>query len=338
MKITLKCSIIIFTVLIILLSPMVCFAEVKEIVSEGTYNMGDGETPNIAESKALLQAKRSALEQAGTYLESYSKVNNFQLAEDEIRVLASGIMMVNVLEKKRTIVGDGLHFWAKIKARVSTDDMEEMAKRIKEKSVLEDYKKIQEAYDTSQKEILALRKQLAATKTAQGKEKIKTTIAAKEKIFQANDLLDKKFNLGLRKTAVNDFAGVIPFDTANKISSFSQEVLIKTGAAIVVATVRDLGDKESGMFATELFNIWGIGKKGENNGVLIFLSMKPGSIIIRTGYGVERILTDKLCGQILDQRVIPYFAKGDYGTGLENAVVAVAQIIAKDAGVTLTGP
>ena len=52
------------------------FAEIKEIISEGTYNMGDGETPGVAESRALLQAKRIALEQAGTYVESYTKVEN----------------------------------------------------------------------------------------------------------------------------------------------------------------------------------------------------------------------------------------------------------------------
>ncbi|MBI3584860.1 MAG: hypothetical protein HY096_13070, partial [Nitrospinae bacterium] len=59
----------IFAVIIILLLslPAFGFAEVKEIISEGTYNMGDGETPSVAESRALLQAKRTALEQAGTY-------------------------------------------------------------------------------------------------------------------------------------------------------------------------------------------------------------------------------------------------------------------------------
>src|SRR3972149_5438881 len=48
-----------------LFSPSFGFAETKEIISEGTYNMGDGETPSVAESRALRQAKRTALEQAG---------------------------------------------------------------------------------------------------------------------------------------------------------------------------------------------------------------------------------------------------------------------------------
>jgi hypothetical protein len=135
-------------VLIILLLPGAVSAEVKEIICEGTYNMGDGETPSVAESRALLQAKRVAIEQAGTYVASYAKVKNFQLTEDEIKIMASGIMEVTTLDKKRTVVGDGFHFWVKIKALVNSDKMEEMARKVKDKSTVEDYKKIQAAYCT----------------------------------------------------------------------------------------------------------------------------------------------------------------------------------------------
>ena len=184
----------------ILVFPIVSFAEVKEIISEGTYNMGDGETPIVAEGRALIQAKRAALEQSGTYVSSYSKVKNFQLIEDEIQVLTSGTMEIETLDQKRAIIGDGaIKFWVKIKAKISTDTMEEMAKRVKEKSILEDYRRIQEAYDKSQQEIQALKKQLAATKTAQGKKKIKTEIAANEKMFQVNEWLDKGYHYSLNK-------------------------------------------------------------------------------------------------------------------------------------------
>jgi len=50
--------------------------------------------------------------------------------------------------------------------------------------------------------------------------------------------------------------------------------------------------------------------------------LRPKNIIMRTGYGVEMILPDRLCGQILDQRVVPYFKKNDYDTGLVNAVAS----------------
>src|SRR3989338_855178 len=117
----------IFAVIIalFLFFPSLGFAETKEIIAEGTYNMGDGETLSVAESRALLQAKRVALEQAGTYVESYSKVINLQLTEDEIQVLASGLMEVTILDKKRSIEGDGFSFSVKIKAIVHPDKMEE---------------------------------------------------------------------------------------------------------------------------------------------------------------------------------------------------------------------
>lgn len=166
------------------------FAEIKEIISEGTYNMGDGETPTVAESRAVLQAKRTALEQAGTYVESYSKVENFQLTKDEIQVLASGIMDVTILDKKRTVVGDGIHFWVKIKARVNPDKIQAMAKKVKEKSVVEDYKKIQAAYDKSQKEIEELKKQLARAK-GEEKKKIEVKIADTGNWFQAFEWFEK---------------------------------------------------------------------------------------------------------------------------------------------------
>jgi len=137
--------------------------------------------------------------------------------------------------------------------------------------------------------------------------------------------------------AVNDFAGVIPADAAERMARLSQEVLDRTGTAIVVATVKDVGDNDPDMYANELYQAWGIGKKGEDKGVLIFLALRERKIRIETGYGVEGILPDGLVGEILDSYVTPYLKKEDYGTGLGNAVAAVAQVVARDAGVTLTG-
>jgi len=47
-------------------------AEMKTINSEATYSMGDGGTPFFVEAMVLQKAKQTALEQAGTYLESYT--------------------------------------------------------------------------------------------------------------------------------------------------------------------------------------------------------------------------------------------------------------------------
>ena len=180
-------------VLLILFLPVAASAEIKSIITEGAYNMGDGETPTVAESRALLNAKRYAIEQAGTYVESYSKVKNLQLTADEIRVMSSGVMEVSILDKKRTIVGEGFRFWVKIKALVNLDQIEQMASKVRDKSVMEDYKRIQDAYDKSQKEIEVLKKQLIQAQGDQKKE-VETKIASNEKTLQVNEWYEKGAN------------------------------------------------------------------------------------------------------------------------------------------------
>jgi tetratricopeptide (TPR) repeat protein len=133
---------------ILVLSTSLCFADSKEIIAEGTYNMGDGETPQIAEERALTQAKQNAMEQAGTYIESYSETNNFQLTKDEVRVISSGIISSIVIDKNRTVEdGGGFQFWVKIKAVVSTDNIKDMVSRMRQLSTVDEYNTIQQTYD-----------------------------------------------------------------------------------------------------------------------------------------------------------------------------------------------
>jgi uncharacterized protein len=137
--------------------------------------------------------------------------------------------------------------------------------------------------------------------------------------------------------AVNDFASLIPEREERMMESISREVLQKTGTAIVIATVDTVGDSDYETYANELYANWGIGEKGEDKGVLIFLTKKERKVRIETGYGVEGILPDGLVGQILDDYIVPFLKKGDYGKGLLNGTIAISQIIAKDAGVKITG-
>jgi len=140
-----------------------------------------------------------------------------------------------------------------------------------------------------------------------------------------------------RGTAVNDFANVIDQANAAKIESLAQELLQKTGASVVVATIPELGPtEEMSLYINGLYKAWGIGKKGEDKGVLILLAVKERKIRIETGYGVEGVLTDGIVGAILDKLVIPHLKAGETGKGLYNAAFACGIYIANNAGVQLS--
>jgi uncharacterized protein len=136
---------------------------------------------------------------------------------------------------------------------------------------------------------------------------------------------------------VNDFADVIPQADEQKINLIVTELFQKTGTRVVVVTMPDIGGAEYNDYANRLYSAWGIGKKGVDKGVLIFITIKERKLRIEIGYGLEGILPDGLVGEIRDRYMNPDLKQNKYGEGLLKGTIAVSQIIAKDAGVKLTG-
>ncbi len=113
------------------------------------------------------------------------------------------------------------------------------------------------------------------------------------------------------------------------MSALAEEALQKTGVAIVVATFADIGDNSPEDFVNRLYQTWGIGRKGEDKGVLIFVAVKQRKFRIETGYGVEGILPDGLVGEIRDRYAIPHLRRGDYGEGLFRPMLAIARVVSR---------
>jgi hypothetical protein len=119
-----------FVVLVLLTLAPSAFAQSVEIFAEGVYQMGDNDTPSAAEDRALLKAKRNAVEQAGTYIASYTNVKNLQVTDDNLIALSAGAIKVNVLDTKRTQIGNGMEIRVKIKALVDTERLDEFIKNL----------------------------------------------------------------------------------------------------------------------------------------------------------------------------------------------------------------
>lgn len=136
---------------------------------------------------------------------------------------------------------------------------------------------------------------------------------------------------------VNDFANVIPQSYEQRILAVTSELLQKTEIPVVVVTMSDIGGAEYNDYANRLYSAWGIGKKGEDKGVLIFVTIKERKMRIETGYGVEGILPDGLAGEIRDSYMLPYLKQDKFGEGIMNGAMAVALVLAKGSGVELTG-
>ncbi|AAD36041.1 MULTISPECIES: TPM domain-containing protein [Thermotoga] len=136
---------------------------------------------------------------------------------------------------------------------------------------------------------------------------------------------------------VNDYVGVLDKTTVEKIISVGKELENKTTAQVVVVVVPSLSGLTVEEYANRLFREWGIGQKEKNNGVLLLVAMNDRKVRIEVGYGLEGAIPDGKAGRILDEYVIPYFKNGEYSKGIYYGYLAIANEVAKEYGVELTG-
>ena len=59
----------------------------------------------------------------------------------------------------------------------------------------------------------------------------------------------------------------------------------------------------------------------------MLISLDSRQIRIETGYGLEGVLPDALCSQIIAHRMAPHFKRGDYSTGILSGVQAIQETI-----------
>jgi uncharacterized protein len=95
------------------------------------------------------------------------------------------------------------------------------------------------------------------------------------------------------------------------------------GIEMAVVVVQSLDGVPVDEAAVKLFQLWGIGKKDRDNGLLFLWSRGDRQVRVEVGYGLEGVLPDGTVGAILDAYVIPQFKVGDFDGGIVAGVDAL---------------
>ncbi|HHY95754.1 MAG TPA: hypothetical protein GX513_12225, partial [Firmicutes bacterium] len=132
---------------------------------------------------------------------------------------------------------------------------------------------------------------------------------------------------------VNDFAGVLSDSEVRDVEDICRSLQERTGAELAVVTVPTTREETVESYAVNLFSAWGIGKKGEDNGVLLLLATEDRQTRVEVGYGLEGVLPDGKVGAIMDRYLLPALRQGRYGEGIKACVQALAdEIVAAHEG------
>lgn len=137
---------------------------------------------------------------------------------------------------------------------------------------------------------------------------------------------------------VVDLAGIVEDSEENRLNGYLQELEQKTNAQMIVLTIDSLeGDAIEDFTLTVAHDKWRLGRAGEDNGILLVVSVGDRKYRFEVGYGLEGVLPDSLVGEVGRNYLVPHFRKGDFSGGIFAGSVAVVNAIAAGAGVEITG-
>lgn len=126
---------------------------------------------------------------------------------------------------------------------------------------------------------------------------------------------------------INDTADIIPDDQQASLEQQLTQYAADTKNEIAILTITSLNGENLEDYSVKVFEEWGIGKRAEDNGLLILVAKDERKVRIEVGYGLEPFITDGVAGDIIRTQIGPAFKEERYGEGLTAAVQAIQERI-----------
>lgn len=126
---------------------------------------------------------------------------------------------------------------------------------------------------------------------------------------------------------VNDKLKLLTPDQEETLEQKLVEFDKRSSTQIAIVTTDDIAGMDAGDYAVELGKKWGVGNSNFNNGVvfLVYRSKDNTSrkVFIATGTGLEGVLPDYTCSEIVNNEVIPNLKGADFYGALNNGTDAI---------------
>ena len=127
----------------------------------------------------------------------------------------------------------------------------------------------------------------------------------------------------------NDYEDLYTNVEEIKLDSIITKFELETTIEIAIVTINTTKTSEEKFeeLSLHIAQIWGVGKKDKDNGILIAISKGYRKIKIQNGNGIEKIITDNETKEIIDNYFIPDFKKGNYYDGTLKGLVELIKLL-----------
>lgn len=110
---------------------------------------------------------------------------------------------------------------------------------------------------------------------------------------------------------VTDTAGFLSPEIARSLDAQLQAYERSSGRQLLVYIGTTTGDTPIEDWAVRVFEAWKVGRKGVDDGLVLFVMAQDHRLRIEVGYGLEGQVTDAIASRIITQIITPRIQSGD---------------------------
>lgn len=104
----------------------------------------------------------------------------------------------------------------------------------------------------------------------------------------------------------------------------------RKGTQVAILILPSTGTEPIEPFAMRVAELWKIGRKRQDDGVLLVIAKADRTVRIEVGYGLEGVLTDLQTQRIIQDIILPHFKRDDFYGGIQSGIADIIQKIDRE--------
>ncbi len=127
--------------------------------------------------------------------------------------------------------------------------------------------------------------------------------------------------------AVTDLGGFFSSAERSELEQALRDYQSQVGPQIAILTVPSLEDEPIEVLSIRITDVWKLGDKAKDDGILILVAKNERKIRIEVGQGLEGSVTDLVAKRIITGLINPSFKEGRYAEGVARGVLQITHQI-----------
>lgn len=112
----------------------------------------------------------------------------------------------------------------------------------------------------------------------------------------------------------------------NKLAAFEAQ----KGLHIAVLIVPTTQPKDIAEFAVEVADLWKMGGKNIDDGILLIVAKDDQKVHLEVSYGLEGLISEAVARRVIAEIIEPHFKEGDFAGGIDAGIVQLIKLVDGD--------